>query len=257
MLPDAALEALLGRSSRGQTFDVLIVDEAQDILSSAYLDVLDLTLRGGLDGGRWIMFGDFERQSLYGRSDSMRPMSALEERSLAPAKFNLTANCRNTPRIAALVTAVGGLDSGWARVLRPDNGIEPKWYFHRTLQEQAEHLDSLLDLIVSEGYAHSEIAVLSPRAHRSAAQTLTGKWASRMRPAAAAGRRKVRHTTVHAFKGLESPVVIVTDIGRVDRPSDEALLYTAMTRATEHLAVLAHEDSRPVLASRIMGGPTQ
>ena len=66
-------------------------------------------------------------------------------------------------------------------------GIEPKWVsdFHRTLQEQAEHLDSLLDLIVSEGYAHSEIAVLSrARAHGSAAQTLTGKWASRMRPAA-------------------------------------------------------------------------
>ena len=254
-LPDAALEALLAGSPLAQAFDVLIVDEAQDILNSAYLDVLDLSLQGGIDRGRWIMFGDFERQSLYGRNEPTPPTSALEERSLDPARFSLTANCRNTPRIAALVTAVGGLDSGWARILRPDNGIEPKWYFHRTSQQQAEHLNSLLDMTESEGYTRSEITVLSPRAQGSAAQTLSGKWASRIRPAAMAGRGKIRQATVHAFKGLESPVVIVTNIDRVDRPSDEALLYTAMTRATERLAVLAHEDSRPVLARRIMEGP--
>lgn len=254
-LPDAAIEVLLSGSPRGQVFDVLIVDEAQDILSSAYLDVLDLSLRGGLDQGCWIMFGDFERQSLYGRSKSAHPTSALEERSLAPARFSLTANCRNTPRIAALVTAIGELDSGWARILRPDNGIEPKWYFHRTSRQQAGHLDSLLDLIESEGYARSEITVLSPRAKGSTAQAVTGKWANHIRPAAVAGKGKIRQATVHAFKGLESPVVIVTDIDRVDRPSDEALLYTAMTRATERLAVLAHEDSQPELSRRVMGGP--
>lgn len=254
-LPDAALDALLGGSSHEQMFEVLVVDEAQDILTRPYLDVLDLLLDGGLDNGRWIMFGDFERQSLYGRSNSMPPLSALEERGLCPAKFSLSANCRNTPRIAALVTAVGRLDSGWARVLRPDNGIEPEWRFHRSLHDQAVHLESLLDRMASEGYAHSEISVLSPRAHGSAAQTLSGTWANRIRPATTAGVRKVRHATIHAFKGLESPVVIVTDIKSVDRPSDEALLYTAITRATEYLAVLAHEQVRAEIASRILGGP--
>ena len=129
--------------------------------------------------------------------------------------------------------------------------------YDQCLAEVIERAAAAAESAKPAGYAHSEITLLSPRAHGSASQTLSGKWASRMRSAAAAGRRKVRHTTVHAFKGLESLVVIVTDIGRVDGPSGEALLYTAMTRATEHLAVLAIEDSRPVLASRIMGGPTQ
>jgi superfamily I DNA/RNA helicase len=42
---------------------------------------------------------------------------------------------------------------------------------------------------------------------------------------------------VHRYKGLESPVVIVTDVDGVS-PDWEDLLYVGMTRATERLIVL-------------------
>jgi hypothetical protein len=44
---------------------MLVIDEAQDLLEDEYLDVLDLLVKGGLAGGRWAFFGDFERQAIY------------------------------------------------------------------------------------------------------------------------------------------------------------------------------------------------
>ena len=47
----------------------------------------------------------------------------------------------------------------------------------------------------------------------------------------------VRWDTIHAFKGLEAPVVIVTDVDGTG-PRWEDLLYVGMTRATDWLLVL-------------------
>lgn len=252
-LPDAATEALLVAED-GAKFDLLIIDEAQDILKNPYLDVLDLSLNGGLNDGRWIMFGDFERQALYWNDSDASPLQVLHNRQLAPTRFRSTANCRNTPRIAALVTAVGGLTHGWTRVLRPDNGIEPEWLFYDTQQRQVSSLIAVLKLLTSEGYLHSEIVILSLRAHRSAAQSMARSQKERhTQPISADDHSSPRSATVHAFKGLEAPVVIVTDIDRLDRRGREALLYVAMTRATERLFLLAQERTKPALANLVLG----
>ena len=66
-LPEAAISKLLGGHNDTSHFDLIIADEIQDLLIPPYLDVMDLVLQGGLAGGRWLMFGDFERQMLYGQ----------------------------------------------------------------------------------------------------------------------------------------------------------------------------------------------
>lgn len=63
--PNYAESALLERDEA--PFDVLVMDEAQDLMDTRRLPLLDLTIRGGLGGGRWSMFGDFTRQALYSR----------------------------------------------------------------------------------------------------------------------------------------------------------------------------------------------
>ena len=45
------------------TFDALIVDEGQDILSMDSLSKLDASLKGGLEAGRWCFFHDVNNQS--------------------------------------------------------------------------------------------------------------------------------------------------------------------------------------------------
>ena len=47
-------------------------------------------------------------------------------------------------------------------------------------------------------------------------------------------------STIHAFKGLEAPVVILTDIRSLVTPKDFDLLYIGMSRALHRLAVLCH-----------------
>ncbi|HET6555094.1 MAG TPA: 3'-5' exonuclease [Dyella sp.] len=58
----------------------------------------------------------------------------------------------------------------------------------------------------------------------------------------------VKLVTMHASKGLEFPLVIIPGLGSLPKPgkseADEArLLYVAMTRATERLVLIHHEDS--------------
>lgn len=58
----------------------------------------------------------------------------------------------------------------------------------------------------------------------------------------------VKLVTMHSSKGLEFPFVIIPGLGSLpkegQREADEArLLYVAMTRATEHLLLIHHDDS--------------
>lgn len=58
----------------------------------------------------------------------------------------------------------------------------------------------------------------------------------------------VKLVTMHSSKGLEFPLVIIPGLGSLPKPGkDEAeearLLYVAMTRATERLVLIHHEDS--------------
>ena len=58
----------------------------------------------------------------------------------------------------------------------------------------------------------------------------------------------VKLVTMHASKGLEFPLVIIPGLGSLPKPgkneNEEArLLYVAMTRATERLVLIHHEDS--------------
>jgi len=52
----------------------------------------------------------------------------------------------------------------------------------------------------------------------------------------------VRHGTTHAFKGMESPAVVVTDVRDLADAEERELFYVATSRAQDRLAVLAHKN---------------
>jgi ATP:corrinoid adenosyltransferase len=64
-LPAHALNSLKNDSNSNHHYDLIIVDEAQDILRETYLRFLDKTLNNGLSKGKWLFFGDFEKQAIY------------------------------------------------------------------------------------------------------------------------------------------------------------------------------------------------
>jgi hypothetical protein len=248
-LPEAALRVLLERDDP-VAYDVLIVDEAQDILWPQYLDVFDLLLAGGLARGSWRVFGDFQRQALYGYGEP-RPPSSLLERVPSVTTFKLTANCRNTPRIAEYVPLMTGADP-YVRVLRPDDGVEPELRFVRDDAQATSVLADVLRQLRREGFSAADIVVLSPRANASAAQRMTLEpWHSQLRSFGAARSNNIRFGTIHAFKGLDSPAVVLTDIDDIGTAGGDALLYVGMTRATDRLFVLASELAKGALRRRL------
>lgn len=243
-LVDAAAERLL---EGDLTRDYLIVDEVQDLSAPGYLDVLDLLVDGGLAGGRCLMFGDFDRQALFGTEDGRQ---YLEARVPGLPTFNLVANCRNLPRIGATVEFLSGMQPGYRKYRRTDDGIQPRYYWYSDRHDQGKLLVQAVRDLRDEGYRMDEITILSARRLGSAASECTDPW---LRPhlidSAVASSGKVRCSTVHAFKGLESPAVIVTDLDEPHQPGFEALLYVGLTRPTDRLSVLA---SREALADKVL-----
>jgi hypothetical protein len=244
-LPELALERALERDR--PEFDVLVIDEAQDIARTAFLDVLDLELEGGLADGRWLAFGDLANQVIYDSDADL--IELLRERG-APGfvRFNLTANCRNTPRIAGYAQLLGDLARGYRRTMRPDDGIEPRTHVIAREDRPREVLAGVLSQLADEGFTGPDVVVLSPMRDGLAGSLPDEPWGRRFArlgdERASAG--SLRWATIHEFKGLEAPAVVITDVGSFDERT-RRLLYVGATRALHRLHVLVDEPVRDQL----------
>jgi len=243
-LPARATEVLLYRDDP-VLFDVIVADEAQDVLRDSYLDFLDVALSGGLAAGRWRFFGDFERQALFGSADV--PLDDFLSARASAARYRLSVNCRNTRRIADFVCMLSGLTPGYSRVLRDDDGPDPRMRHFDSERAQVSALTAALEELYAEGFGGDEIMILSPRRDGCCARQVSEQpWRDRIkeyRPDP--GGQFVRYTTIQAFKGLEAPSVIVTDIHDIVGQRAESLFYTALSRATDRLIVLADDVVAP------------
>ncbi|NNH75579.1 ATP-binding domain-containing protein [Nocardia uniformis] len=236
-LPERALEALLDHGE-DEAADFLIVDEIQDLAREPFLDVLDLLVKDGLRAGRVLLFGDFERQAIYETGDGR---ALLHARMPDLTTFTLTINCRNVPRIGTVVKKLSRMEPGYRRFRRPDDGADPEFIPVPRGVDQSGALTSAVRALRAEGYSLDELVVLSPLRHGSTAETTADPWL-RQTLISADGRvprqGKLRYSTIHAFKGLDAPAVIVTDLDGTAVLNFDALLYIGLTRATDRLIAL-------------------
>jgi RecA/RadA recombinase len=234
-LVERALEKLL---EQDQTKDFLIVDELQDLARDEYLDIFELMVKGGLSSGRVLFFGDFERQAIFDTSDGR---DVLRSRVPNLSTNSLRVNCRNRPRIGTVVNTLSKIKPGYRRFRRQDDGIDPTFVTYRDSGEQSPLLAQAVRDLRDEGYQLEEIVVLSPRQSGSVVH-LTNDTKLRQILIAEDGRAprrgRLRFSTIHAFKGLESPAVILTDLDSQWAPTFNSLLYVGMTRATDRLIAI-------------------
>jgi hypothetical protein len=239
-LPMMALEGILTAQSEENLYDTLIIDEAQDLLRQEYLDILDLSLRGGLAAGNFLFFGDFERQDVYGAKGGVELL-----KSIPISRYRLSVNCRNTPRVAAYAHLLGGLEPNYKRVLRSDDGQKPRLKFYSGPDEQVALLIDSLEELVDEGFSGQEIVILSSTADQPVAGGVPeGPWRNRITGIEAARRGDIGHTTIHSFKGLETPAVILTDLTSISGTLPQDLFYIGVTRALHRLHILASQAVR-------------
>jgi len=254
ILPEQAIEVLLmDNEKQAEQFEVMIIDEAQDILRPGYLDFLDLCLTGGLAAGTWNMFGDFVYQQIYS-AVTMQMEEFIMERCVNTPVYRLGVNCRNTPRVAAYAPLLGGLTPDYQKILRADDNIKPELHFYNDNQQQKDTLAGLLlRFREKEKYKGSEIVILSPSAGNCCANKLPIPWRDRVKPfklESAGGH--IRYSTIHSFKGLEAPVIIVTDLNKISDTESMNLLYIAVTRSLSRLVLLIQKSARTDLR-KILG----
>lgn len=243
----------------GPQFDVLVVDEAQDLCDrDTRLKLLHLALRGGLCGGRWAIFGDFTRQAIFSRT--ARPEEAIRHFASDFAQAKLSRNCRNTRAIAAGTSALSGFDAPPFR-MASEKGLPVEYKYWRTAADLVGALTATVERLVAEGVRVEDMVILAQhRLERSALKGVSQVSRSRLVELAygkgSPGPGELKFATIQSFKGLESKVVVIVDIDVEDPGTPHSLLYIGMSRARSLLILLLSERCRAYVNARrhVAGG---
>jgi hypothetical protein len=213
-----------------QRADVLIVDEAQDLMDLQSYAQLDALVDGGWENGKWRLFCDTNNQA---NIDGAFDRSVFDELATTATVVELPFNCRNTATIVHQTQMVTGADIGVARA-----GQGPPVEYKQCSDDDstARLLDAHLKHLRQAEVDDEDVVVVTVRdstaesAARNSKAFRTGRLAPVLDPAAdSAG--KIRLTTAAQIKGLEAAHVCVVDVEDVVDPLKRARLYVAMTRA--------------------------
>lgn len=233
----------------GTLGDILIVDEGQDLLTTPVLDVLNDWLVEGLAGGRWLILGDFWRQVIYGNPKEDRT-TLLTQYAEHFVRAHLTRNCRNTRSIGEEVALLSGFDSLPYRL--DDSDCLPVDYrYWSDADEERQALEEVLDDLLSDGVRMEEVVVLSPKSYERSVASKVRR--HRVRPLRGMGppAAAFAFSTIYAFKGLESAVVVICDLERLDSSQDRSLLYVGMSRARSYLILVLSTQLQGAIAAAV------
>lgn len=231
IMPILFLEAINDNSVR---LDRIIIDEAQDLLKDNYIDIFDSILIKGFDRGKWSLFGDFSRQSLYVDLSYDSMLEIIEEKT-SFINYKLFLNCRNTMQICEEIQNITGFSSH-KYSKNAVNGLPVNYFVWKNHEEQLEKIEILLEkLLDKEHLDPGTITLLS--SHKKDGSIMVKI------------RRKIQNyvlnqssclsfCTIQSFKGLENSIIILIDI---DSYADNKLLYVGLSRAKAALYVFESE----------------
>ena len=221
-------------------FDLLVVDEGQDFRDDGdKLALMDALLKGGLSKGRWRWFEDID-QILSPEAPNppsgghLEALQALE----AGAEAMMVHNWRNTDQIGrAVAKVIGRTDIETSGIPGPAVVSAPY-----PPGRELELLNLVLAKHVLPKHLPKDIVVLSLRGagkeSYAGAAELAGLMAVPFDPAKPYEEGTIRTSTVFKFKGMESHVVVLTDLDKLDSPRDRRRAYVGMSRAKYALFLL-------------------
>jgi len=225
--PELAAEAICETAHR--SWDVVIIDEAQDLLTPQHLDVMDLLVDGGLRQGCWHLFVD-PLQNLYGSDVEQEVEMRLKE--TYPAFDDLFENCRTTRQVAVQTSIVSGID---LPVTGAAEGLECEIITYSGMPEAREKLSELIRCLLDGDVKAQDIIILSTRRmENSLVGGLKELVGYRLIDAAdnmPAKAGSLLFSTMHGFKGLERMVVVAVDMEEIGEEQWAMLHYTGLSRA--------------------------
>ena len=221
-------------------FDLLVIDEGQDFRDDGdKLALMDALLKGGLSKGRWRWFEDLDQ--LLSPAPDHPPSGGHLELLLcleAGAEALMVHNWRNTDQIGrAVAKVIGRTDVETSGIPGPAVVSAPY-----PVGRELELLNVVLAKHVLPKHLPKDIVVLSMRGagkeSYAGAAELGGLKAVPYDPAKPYEEGTLRTSTVFKFKGMESHVIVLTDLDKLDSPRDRRRAYVGMSRAKYALYLL-------------------
>lgn len=221
-------------------YDVVVIDEAQDVLNAPIMNCLDLVLDGGFSKGRWLVFMDNGLQAfVYGQMDK-NVLAHLK--SFGPVHFVLAENFRNPKHIVMEMCEITG--SAKPICMRElTSNVEYRVYADE--KEQARKLRAILVELLRDGVPARNITLLSAKKTDNA--TFVRSPPGVGKPICILGADEeaiaqdaITAATISSFKGLENDFVILTDLPTLSENADWArsIFYVGMTRPRTKLFAL-------------------
>ncbi|WP_067854364.1 nuclease-related domain-containing DEAD/DEAH box helicase [Nocardia shimofusensis] len=207
----------------GKQYDVLFVDEAQDLMNADGMDSLNKVICRGRADGRWRMFLDPNNQA---HVDGKFDREVCDLIKTEAVQLQLQKNVRNTRAIVHVVQEYLGADVGDPGIV---NGEKVYWH----------HADGAADIVAAERVA-CELVSDGVRREDVWIIDASSDTAPRL------GDAKFVVTSPRYAKGLEAEHVVVCGLPRHLDDRGIAAFYVAVTRArvTLHIVVAADDKKR-------------
>lgn len=205
----------------GGRYDVVLVDEAQDLMTAEAMDRIDSMIVGGRTHGRWRMSLDPNNQAhVHGHYDSDIAALVADE----AISVDLDLNVRNTRAIVHVVQEYLGADVGDPGIV---HGEKVHWH---TSEDAAtiQDADEIATQLVTDGARRDCIWIIDPDSSEPPTKSANGFVV----------------TSPRFAKGLESEHVIVCGLPDALDDAGIAGFYVAVTRARVALHVLVSKAER-------------
>lgn len=199
-----------------RNWDVILIDEAQDLMSVEAMDRLDAVIEGGRSSGRWRMFLDPNNQAhVDGRFDN----EVYELVASEALSFDLRRNVRNTKAIVHVVQQYLGADIGDPGIVLGDS---IRWHWSSGTAD-VEEAAGIAQELIAGGVGRQSIWIISVSGRNATADMCNGITVRKPRDA----------------KGFEADYVIACDLPSKYDAAGLAAFYVAVTRARVGLHILA------------------
>lgn len=236
-----------------EKYDIVIIDEGQDLLRFNYLLCIDAILSNTLERGKWCILLDPNQNIYNSEFDSCFEMI----NSYQHTNFELSINCRNTKQIGSVNLALHDnfQHPKYMRVNGENVVLSP----YGNIGELTKQLKKTIKDLVKKGVDLNEVIILLP--YRFENSSLSGE---NIFKSICSFKRAteldfisplpntLRYSTVHSYKGLEAKIIILLDFDFMT-DKHKLLSYIAMSRAKTLLYVFYDSKSADKLKEYLEG----
>jgi hypothetical protein len=258
VLPARALEVLEKKPHWGD-YESIFVDEFQDIAHNATLLSLlfEISASKKAKGTQLVLAGDKNQQIMRENGQSINPFDVAKMIIPDMVHVRLRTNCRTAPALADKVPGLTGLNVNIIKHRLPSS-TDGGFGLIRTADDKATKALAATLKGLLETYRAKDIRVLSPFGVKNSlvgelfareSKTADERWLKTVLRDPNGSSGEIRWRSIAKFKGLESDVVVVTDINSNAQDfatqtgkSLSELLYVGVTRARFRCIVLASDE---------------